>query len=219
MQTLRPYLARFAPPRSLLRSATFELRPNLRANPSIRQYANRQPPPDPNTRGQTRWERIDAGPQHQQYNRSSGPQYTRFGRARTTFNLFQRWRARPTFKYEAAGLGGAGGAFYVYNLETVPVTQRRRFNVVTEQQEEGFADQMYQQVMQEYGERVLPGYDVRVQKVERVLKRLLPSAEGMGMREKAWKVHVVEDEQKNAFVIPGFVEYPSSRTLWEFVID
>lgn len=178
---------------------------------TIRQYANRRsngsrPNQDP------RFEEFESGPRHQQYR--SNPQYTRFGRAQTSYMLFRRWRARPTFKYEVGGLGGLGGLFYYANLETVPVTARRRFNIVSEAQEEGLADQMYQQVMQEYGERILPAYDVRTQKVERVLKRLLPSAQAMGMTEKDWKVHVIEDPQKNAFVIPGYVLcYWSERAM------
>lgn len=162
-----------------------------------------RPPTNPRLNQGSRREGRGSEYQDQQY--QSRPQYTRFGRAQNTYALFQRWRARPTFKYEVTALGGVSGGCYYANLETVPITQRRRFNIISEEKEKGYADQMYRQVIEEYGEKILPSYDVRTQRVERVLKRLLPSAEAMGMNEKDWTVHVIEDEQKNAFVIPGSV--------------
>lgn len=192
MFSLKPFTASLAPHSPAIRCTRTALIPKPRPKAPHRHYARRRLEQDPR----------DDGRRYQQY--QSNPQYTRFGRAQATVNLFRLWRARPTFKYELGGLGALGGAFYVANLETVPVTERRRFNVVSEAQEAGMGDQMYQQVLQEYGQKILPDHDVRAQKVQRVLQRLLPSAEEMGMREKGWKVHVIEDGQMNAFVIPGY---------------
>lgn len=44
----------------------------------------------------------------------------------------------------------------MYNLEVVPVSGRRRFNVVSYETEEAMSRQMYQQVLQEFGGRILP---------------------------------------------------------------
>lgn len=38
--------------------------------------------------------------------------------------------------------------------------------------------------------------------VQRVLDRLLPHS-GLGTEDDQWEVHVIQDPQKNAFVIPG----------------
>lgn len=43
-------------------------------------------------------------------------------------------------------------------------------------------------------------YDKRVRKVRRVLERLIPAS---GLTDQNWEIHVIDDPQKNAFVIPG----------------
>lgn len=116
-------------------------------------------------------------------------------------DLFERWQARPTFYYEVGGLGLAGGGFYVYNLENVPVSGRWRFNVISPQAEEQMGQGQLQQILREYQGRVVPEWDKRAVQVRRVLDRLVP-ASGL-LADKQWSVHVIEDEQKNAFVIPG----------------
>jgi len=59
------------------------------------------------------------------------------------------------------------------------------------------------QVRQEYQGRILPEYDPRVQKVKRVLERLLPYAEGEGLRNLDWEITVIDSPEQNAFVAPG----------------
>lgn len=58
-----------------------------------------------------------------------------------------------------------------------------------------------QQILKEYQGSVVPEWDKRAVQVRRVLDRLVP-ASGL-LADKQWSVHVIEDEQKNAFVIPG----------------
>lgn len=65
-----------------------------------------------------RWSpKLKAGYRYQVSYRD-GPRYERF---QTKENIFVRWARRPTFYYEVGLIGGAGGLFYVYNLEQVPV--------------------------------------------------------------------------------------------------
>ncbi|KAK5201622.1 metalloendopeptidase [Cryomyces antarcticus] len=125
------------------------------------------------------------------------PRYQRFQQSQ---DLLRRWAARPTFYYEISGIGAAAGGFYVYNLEEVPVSHRRRFNVVSADTEAATASQMYDQVVSEYRQQILPGWDPRVKRVQRVLERLIPAS---GLSHDGWEVHVIEAPEKNAFVIPG----------------
>ena len=120
----------------------------------------------------------------------------------TTQSLFRRWRARPTFKYEVGGLGVAAGTFYVANLEHVPVSNRYRFRVVPYSYEASLGEDMYTQTMQQYGRQILSEGSREHRLVERVLRRLVPHAEGLAGDEK-WEVHVIDSPEKNAFVIPG----------------
>ena len=132
-----------------------------------------------------------------QYQRFDG---SRSGRQLPFITFLQSWRARPSFKYEVGGLGAAGAGFYVYNLEEVPVSGRRRFNVVGDATMQDMGKQAYQQVIQQYGNAILPSLDPRVLQVKRVLDRLVPSS---GLDPGDWEVNVIDSEETNAFVIPG----------------
>jgi len=94
------------------------------------------------------------------------------------------------------------GVVYVSNLEEVPVSHRRRFNIVSEDFEQQSGRQLYQEVMQQYGGQMLPAWHPKSMMVQKVLDRLIPHS-GLGTEKNSWEVHVIADEQKNAFVIPG----------------
>jgi hypothetical protein len=141
---------------------------------------------------------------YQQQRFGRGPQYKGFGSPSGGLSgLFYRWAARPTF-YRDVGLitAGAGGV-YVYNLEEVPVSGRRRFNIISPALEETLGASTVEQVKEEYRGRFLPEHDARVRQVKKVLERLLPYAEGEGLKGMDWEVHVIDSPEQNAFVAPG----------------
>ncbi|KAI9879935.1 MAG: hypothetical protein M1830_006417 [Pleopsidium flavum] len=126
------------------------------------------------------------------------PQYNRFSRAQQLYGL---WKTSPTFRLGVGAAGAGAGTFYVYNLEDVPVSGRRRFNCIPPSVEQGTAQQMYQQMLQEFGHRVLPAWHPQTKMVQKVLDRLIPQS---GLVDQEWEVHVIDDKsQMNAFVIPG----------------
>jgi hypothetical protein len=133
-----------------------------------------------------------------------GPQYKRFDSPSGGIGgLLFRWAARPTF-YRDVGLITAGtGGVYLYNLEEVPVSGRRRFNIISPSLEASLGRASVDEVKEEYQGRILPEYDPRVQQVKRVLDRLLPFAEGEGLKGLDWEVHVIDSPEQNAFVAPG----------------
>ncbi len=127
------------------------------------------------------------------------PRYNRFSR---TQQLRDLWFTSPTFRYGVGAAGLGSGTFYVYNLERVPVSGRLRFNCVPVEYEAQMAQELFQQVMQEYGGKVLPVNHPKSRMVRRVLERLVPNS-GLEKQE-GWEVRVIEDrENMNAFVIPG----------------
>jgi hypothetical protein len=174
----------------------FRIRPPLRAFQAL----FRAPQTIPNTLriyAQTRFYRkLPSG--------RGGPQYKRFGSPSAGISgLFYRWAARPTF-YRDVGIISVGtGSIYLYNLEEVPVSGRRRFNIISPGIEEALGRSSVEQVREEYKGRILPEHDGRVQQVKRVLDRLLPFAEGEGLKDLDWEVTVIESEEQNAFVAPG----------------
>ena len=101
----------------------------------------------------------------------------------------------------AAGTGAVG--FVGYNIEQVPVSGRRRFNWVSSEYEEQLGLEQYQQVLQQYRGQILPPSHPAVRMVHRVLDRLIPST---GLDGQKWEINVIaDDQQMNAFVIPGYI--------------
>nr|POF17116.1 mitochondrial metalloendopeptidase oma1 [Quercus suber] len=131
------------------------------------------------------------------YTRRSSFNYQKYQGGRS---LLARWAARPTFYYEVGGIAAACGGFYVYNLERVPVSGRSRFNVISPELEIQLAGSQYQQTMQEYGGRIMGPHTYEHRLVQRVLDRLIPHS---GLENEQWEIHVIDADDKNAFVIPG----------------
>lgn len=141
---------------------------------------------------------------YQQQRFARGPQYKRFGSPSGGISgLFYRWAARPTFYRDVGIITAGAGGVYVYNLEEVPVSGRRRFNIISPQLEASLGKATVDQVKEEYRGHILPDDDYRVQKIRKVLERLLPFAEGEGLKGLDWEVHVIDSEEQNAFVAPG----------------
>jgi predicted Zn-dependent protease len=91
----------------------------------------------------------------------------------------------------------------VFNLEEVPVTHRRRFNVIGPDTEKQLGAQGYDEMLNELRGKILPANHQYTQMVARVVELLLPSTHGLSASDE-WRVHVIDDpQQKNAFVMPG----------------
>ncbi|PSN74112.1 hypothetical protein BS50DRAFT_642291 [Corynespora cassiicola Philippines] len=128
------------------------------------------------------------------------PQYKRFQGAQ---NFLFRWAAKPTF-YRDVGIITAGAAgVFVWNLEEVPISGRRRFNIVSAELEASLGKSSVDEVKQQYQGRFLPEYDSRVIRVKKVLDRLIPFAEAAGLHDTNWEVNVIDSPEQNAFVVPG----------------
>ncbi|KAF2448264.1 hypothetical protein P171DRAFT_209647 [Karstenula rhodostoma CBS 690.94] len=132
-----------------------------------------------------------------------GDKSPQHGRTAFASNLFRRWAARPTF-YRDVGLIslGTGGA-YVYNLEEVPISGRRRFNIISPRIEAQIGAATVGEVQQQYQGQMLPEWDQRVRSVKKVLERLIPFAEQAGLHDVEWEIHVIDSPEQNAFVAPG----------------
>ena len=152
------------------------------------------------TQWQTRFQRARANAQREQQRGYRRQVFNRQNVNATVF-LFQKWAQRPTFYYEVGALGGACGIWYIYNLETVPVSGRRRFNAINEEYEKKLGQLQFQELLKEYQGAILPEYSREHQMAERVMERLIPHC---GLEGQEWEVRVIKDDsQKNAFVLPG----------------
>lgn len=137
-----------------------------------------------NERGYRRFERNQ---------RHGGP----FATAQQTMYLLGR--IRPI--HLVIGAGVVSG-FYFHNVETVEMTGRRRFNMISAENELALGRQAYRSALRSNYDQILPPDHPLTVMVDRVLRRLIPYAPIDGAD---WKVHVIrDDDMKNAFVIPGY---------------
>ncbi|PWW71859.1 hypothetical protein C7212DRAFT_287477 [Tuber magnatum] len=125
-------------------------------------------------------------------------QYQRFQRRERSA---QHLWGNPNFGRFVGAVILGGGTFYVYNLETVPVSGRLRFNFFNTEMEAQMAQQAYAEVKESYRGQILSSYHPTTRYVKRVMDRLVPVS---GLEDLKWEVFVIKDNSiKNAFVIPG----------------
>lgn len=123
-------------------------------------------------------------------------QWSNFG---PVYRIQYVWRNYRTLVVVA---GTGGGIFYLYNLEEVPITHRRRFNIISPAYEKSLGAEGYNQILQQYKGKILPADHPITQMVANVVERLLPATGGLANDE--WRVHVIDSpEEQNAFVMPG----------------
>lgn len=114
----------------------------------------------------------------------------------------------------AAALAGVGTLWYVSHLEQVPETQRWRYMDVSKKMREVLEEQSYAQLMSEWGQSILPINHRATQLVQTVAEKLI-TQNGLGhvvtrsinsnadQKPDEWLVYVVDQDIKNAFVMPG----------------
>ncbi|KAI0838620.1 hypothetical protein F5Y06DRAFT_39494 [Hypoxylon sp. FL0890] len=94
--------------------------------------------------------------------------------------------------------------FYFSNIQTVPVSGRRRFNCFSDETVEAASEAQVKRLIWEVersGGRFLSDWDPRMAMVKRVMKRLIPVS---GMENSNWEIRVIDDPHTaNAFVLPG----------------
>ncbi|KAK0669017.1 putative mitochondrial metalloendopeptidase OMA1 [Cercophora samala] len=103
----------------------------------------------------------------------------------------------------------SGLLFYFANLETVPISNRTRFNVYSPDSPtlQSVARMSYKTLLielQDQGAHLLSDWDPRTLRVKRVMQRLIPFSGMAGGRDQDWEIFVIDaPNQANAFVLPG----------------
>lgn len=129
-----------------------------------------------------------------------GPSHTEYKSRYPGINrLHYAW---DTYRLHFVIVLSGGGSLYVYNLEAVPITGRRRFNIVSAKTERDFVKGAYSMQLESCRGKILPPEHPYTVMVANIVQRLLRPVEGLA--EDDWEVHVIDDpKQKNAFVMAG----------------
>lgn len=170
----------------------------------------------------------------------------RYARKPPRSSILVRWVNSRGFLWSMAGLGALISFQYIRHLgmkppfllrskgiiylmckiEEVPISGRKRFNIIKPEAERELAEEQYQRFLKEVGPGILPPWHPDVLKVKKVMARLisgLSKLEDQGISESdhgaavtagkapwtgesgldAWTVHVVDAPILNAVVLPG----------------
>ncbi|KAF7504252.1 hypothetical protein GJ744_002510 [Endocarpon pusillum] len=133
--------------------------------------------------------------------RGRGPQQTQYRSRFRPINRVQYvWN---NYRWQIATVGVGSGVVYVYNLEPVPITGRRRFNILSAKTEKSIMEAGYLEELKGLKGKILPAEHPYTRMVANVVERLLPSVKELGGDDE-WRVHVIDDPQQlNAFVMQG----------------
>lgn len=97
----------------------------------------------------------------------------------------------------------SGIIFYFANVETVPVSGRKRFNCHSEESVRELSERQFEVLLKDFQHqhvRFLPAWDARARLANRVMDRLKPVS---GMNDVEWELFVIDDPgNANAFVLP-----------------
>ncbi|TGJ82096.1 hypothetical protein E0Z10_g6651 [Xylaria hypoxylon] len=128
------------------------------------------------------------------------------GRAKpliTPEGLSRFLRSPSLYTVIVVSVGGAV-VFYFMNIQTVPVSGRKRFNCYSEAKVKATGEAQAKRLeweLERAGGRFLGEWDWRTRLVKKVMRRLIPVS---GMEDAEWEVRVIDDPNTaNAFVLPG----------------
>ncbi|EMR09033.2 hypothetical protein PNEG_02806 [Pneumocystis murina B123] len=119
--------------------------------------------------------------------------YQRF--RRTSFGLENR-----SFWCISGVISLIAGVYYFSHIEYVPISNRRRFNDVSPQFEKKISQETYRQIIHQYRGRILPSNHPLTRRVQQVMIRLIRASK---LKDIDWEIHVIDDPQRNAFILPG----------------
>ncbi|KAI0509450.1 peptidase family M48-domain-containing protein [Xylaria bambusicola] len=117
---------------------------------------------------------------------------------------FKRFIRSPSLHTVIVVSMGGAILFYFSNIQTVPVSGRRRFNCYSEAKVNVTAEAQAKRIeweLERAGRRILDDWDWRTRLVRQVMQRLIPVS---GMEDSQWEIKVIDDPHTaNAFVLPG----------------
>lgn len=98
--------------------------------------------------------------------------------------------------------GGVCLGFYFFHLEETPVTHRTRFMPISHRQMEELTEMNHINFLEKFADHILSTSHPDHHRVFRVAKRLVMANQSKEMEHLFWQVHVVDNEEMNAFVLP-----------------
>ena len=110
-----------------------------------------------------------------------------------------RWK--PVYTFAVGALGGGSLYYYFSHLDTVPISNRRRFVNLPRRMEMALGEQQFLQIEQSEARYIKRG---KLEKqVTDILKLLSQRSDIEDFQQMDWKVLIIDKPIANAFVLPG----------------
>lgn len=91
---------------------------------------------------------------------------------------------------------------YQSHIEECPITKRRRFVALTDSQMKKISGQEFKQLLQGFQDQILPTNHLAYARVAQVAKKIIAGNQDVAsISEKEWTITVINDDQRNAFVL------------------
>ncbi|XP_045157835.2 metalloendopeptidase OMA1, mitochondrial-like [Mercenaria mercenaria] len=135
--------------------------------------------------------------------------------------ILQFWAALAAFGATLATI------YYTSHLQECPITGRKRFITLTKDQYLKVADYESENFLDLYNNKTLPPthqfYNMVLQTAQSIVRA---NQDFPGMKEQKWVIHVVEDEERNAFVLPnghifvftGMLKFVENEDQFAFIL-
>ncbi len=117
------------------------------------------------------------------------------------------WNRMKKNQGNFVGLGFLGAVFalylYVSHLEECPMTGRRRFVALTDEQISKIGIKEFDNLLEHFEGQILPVNAVAYSRVAKVVNQILNANKDLPrIHDKDWTITVVDSDMTNAFVLP-----------------
>ena len=91
---------------------------------------------------------------------------------------------------------------YESHIEEAPITKRRRFVALTNNQMQKISQLEFENLLEESRPNILPNTDPAYGRIAKIAQRIIANNRDVeGISSKEWTITVIEDDTKNAFVL------------------
>ncbi|CAF3880014.1 unnamed protein product, partial [Rotaria magnacalcarata] len=135
--------------------------------------------------------------------------------------IFFQHLNRHKYKYFTiiGAIGSTFGYHYYSHVQISPITGRKRYMLMTEEQLKLMSDLQNEELAKTYAGRMMPENSKQTQLVAKVTKKIISAnADLPNVRSTKWSVRVLDSDEKNAFVLPSGDIY-ATRGMLEIITN
>ncbi|XP_033636534.1 metalloendopeptidase OMA1, mitochondrial-like [Asterias rubens] len=113
-------------------------------------------------------------------------------------------RNKYTIAAALAGLTGVGALYYYSHLQMTPITNRRRFIALTDNQFRKIAETEYEKMKSLHVDNCVHSSHPLYLTIGRIVLKITEANQDIPrIADRTWTIHIIDKDEKNAFVLPN----------------